>query len=276
MKLGIFAKTFSRNSVDEVLDAIREHGLDSTQFNMSCAGMPPMPDRIDSELAHSIGSQCRQRNIQIAAVSGTFNMAHPEEPIRRIGLKRLRVLAEVCSSLGTSIVTLCTGSRDRDDMWRQHPDNRSAEAWRDMMNSIETAVTIAEEYNILLGIEPESSNVVYDAGMARKLLNEIRSPHLKIVIDAANLYNPERDLPMNDVLSEAFDLLGEHIVLAHAKDLMIDGEAEFVAAGQGIVDYEHYVQLLSAAKFEGPLILHGLEEAQVESSLRYLRALLPS
>ncbi|UVI33452.1 sugar phosphate isomerase/epimerase family protein [Paenibacillus spongiae] len=276
MELGIFAKTFSRNSVDEVLAAINEYGLRRTQFNMSCAGLPSMPEYIDLEFVRSIGIACKQFNIVMSAVSGTFNMAHPDENKRKQGIDRLRVLAQASSSLGTSVITLCTGSRDCENMWRLHPDNRSKEAWDDMMHTMSAAVEIAEEYKIVLGVEPELANIVFDAKRAKDLLDEIRSPNVRIVMDAANLYNPEHPGPMNDLLSESFDLLGEHIVIAHAKDIIIDGQTEFVAAGQGIVDYKHYLHLLSEANYSGPLILHGLSEEQVNESLSYIQSLMPS
>jgi len=274
MKLGIFAKTFARQSVEDVLDAVQAHGFNSMQFNMACAGLSSMPDQIDPELSVHIGKQCEQRSIRMAAVSGTFNMAHSDERIRKKGLARLRTLAAASSDLGTNIITLCTGSRDSENMWRRHPDNHSNEAWQDFMQTMEAAVTIAEEYQVILGIEPEQANIIYDAKRAKRLLDEIRSPNVKVVMDAANLYNSEQEMPLNDVLSESFDLLGDHIVLAHAKDIAKDSEAEFVAAGQGILDYGHYLGLLAASKFEGALILHGLQEEQVAESLSFIRELL--
>jgi len=271
MELGIFAKTFARQSVEDVLNAVQAHGFSSMQFNMACAGLPSMPDQIDSELAVLIGKQCEQRSISMAAVSGTFNMAHPDEHIRKQGLARLRILASASSDLGTTIITLCTGSRDSENMWRRHPDNRGNEAWHDFMQTMEAAVAIAEEFQVILGIEPEQANIIYDAKRAKRLLDELCSPNVKIVMDAANLYNSEQEMPLNNVLSESFDLLGEHIVLAHAKDIAKDGEAEFVAAGQGILDYGHYLRLLAASKFEGALILHGLQEEQVVESLSFIQ-----
>jgi len=64
----------------------------------------------------------------MAAISGTFNMCHPEQAERAKNLVRLRVLAGACRPLGVSVITLCTGSRDPQDMWRRHPDNDTPEA----------------------------------------------------------------------------------------------------------------------------------------------------
>ena len=65
-------------------------------------------------------------------------------------------------------------------------------------------------------------------------------------MDGANLFHAG-DLPrLHEVLDEAFELLGEHIVLAHAKDLSRDGEAGHEAAGTGLLDYDHYLRLLQS------------------------------
>src|SRR5262249_9779023 len=110
--IGIFAKTFSRPTFEENLDAVRDHGLGVVQYNLSCAGLPSLPDRIDSRLAQQIGAAAASRGITIAAVSGTFNMIDPIRERRDVGMRRLGQLAGACELLGTDIITLCTGTRD--------------------------------------------------------------------------------------------------------------------------------------------------------------------
>lgn len=271
MRIGIFARTFLRPTLSGVLDAVREHGLDQVQFNMSCAGLPPMPDAIDPGLAASIGQEMAIRQLTMAAVSGTFNMIHPDPAARQHGLARLAVLAAACPQLGTSIVTLCTGTRDADDKWRHHPENASPEAWRDLLLSMEAALGTAEAYDITLAIEPEVSNVVDSAANARRLLDEMASPRLKVVMDAANLFPAGTLQHQQAVMDRAFDLLAEEIVLAHAKDLSRDGAAGQEAAGTGVLDYDHYLSLLQAVGYRGPLLLHSLAEAQVPPAVGFLR-----
>jgi sugar phosphate isomerase/epimerase len=274
MRLGIFAKTFARPTVDAVLGAVRAHGLDCVQFNMACAGLPSMPERIDGDACDRIRAAAAQRGITLAAVSGTFNMIHPDPAKRRAGMDRLRVLAGACNQLGALVVTLCTGTRDPDDMWRRHPDNDSAAAWRDLLESVHAAVKIAEVAELTLAFEPEVANVVDTARKGRRLLDEIGSPHLKVVMDGANLFRAGDLARMRDVLDEAFALLGRDIALAHAKDLTHDGEAGHAAAGTGRLDYDLYLALLRSAGYHGPLILHGLSEAEVDASVAFLRGKL--
>ena len=272
MQPGIFARTFPRTSVEEVFDAVRAHGLEYTQFNMSCAGLPSMPDEIGPEVAARVREAAEERGITIAAVSGTFNMIHPDDGARRTGLRRLEVLAASCEGVGTSTITLCTGTRDPENMWRRHPGNDTPEAWRDLLLSMHTALDVAEDHGVTLAFEPEPGNVVSSAARGRRLLDEMGSTRLKVVIDAANLVQNAIPARARGVLEEAFKLLGEDVVIAHAKDITALGEA--VAAGKGIVDYDAYLGLLRRAGFGGPVVLHGLDETEVEDSVAFLRGRL--
>jgi sugar phosphate isomerase/epimerase len=100
------------------------------------------------------------RGIVIGSVTGTFNMCHPDAEQRRTGLRRLRILAEVCPRIGTSFIHVCTGTRYPKSMWRYHPDKGSAALWRDMAACVREATDIARQANIVLAFEPEMSNVV--------------------------------------------------------------------------------------------------------------------
>lgn len=272
MEIGIFAKTFVRPTLEGVLDGVCEHGLNSLQFNMSCAGLSPFPDFIDPAIAQKIHHETSRRHIEITAVSGTFNMIHPNLEERRLGLERLNTLAAACKEIGTSVITLCTGTRDPDNMWKKHEGNADGAAWRDLLETMEGALQIAEAHHVTLAFEPEQANVIDDAGKGRKLLDEMKSIHLKVVMDAANLFQMNNVNRMQETIDKAFSLLGGDIVIAHAKDIRINkDELEFAAAGEGILDYDTYVRLLRDYRFNGTLVLHGLEEQQVETSIDFLK-----
>jgi sugar phosphate isomerase/epimerase len=271
MRIGIFTKTYTCPTLEAVFDAVRASGLDCVQLNMESAGVAAMPDEIAVELAERIHRAATARGITIAAVQGTFNMSHPDAEHRRAGLRRLRVMAASCQRLGTSIIGICIGTRDRQNMWQRHSDNDSPEAWRDMVGCVGEAVGIAKQAGVTLALEPEVSNVVDSARKARRLLDEIASPHLKITMDGANLFHTGELPRMSEVFDEAFALLGKDIILAHAKDLDHDGEAGHLAAGRGRLDYDRYLSLLRACGFQGPLLLHGLTESQVNGCVGFLR-----
>ncbi len=269
IEAGIFAKTFRRGSLGATLDAVAAHGIAAIQFNMALVGGPALPPAITPETAGEIRATVAARGLTMAAVSGTYNMAHPDRQVRDTGAERLATLIATAPHLGTRVVTLCTGSRDPEHMWRAHPENSSPEAWRDSLEQIATALFVAERHDVVLAFEPEHHNVVADAAAGRRLLDELRSEHLKVVLDAANLIRPGELARQHETLREAFALLGDALVLAHAKDVRDDGT--IVAAGRGGLDYTLYVELLRDAGYTGPLVLHGLSEDEVPGALRYVR-----
>ena len=271
MQIGIMGRTFVRPTLEEELDALANHGIECMQFGLSSAGLSDMPDHIDDGLCDRIRTEMDRRKIRMAALSGTYNMIHPDLQQREEGLRQLRVLASACNRLGTSVITLCTGTRSPDSMWKRHPDNDTPEAWRDMIASMRQAVHVAEEYKVTLAFEPEVSNVVDSAIKSRRLIDEIGSPYLKVCMDGANIFHAGELQRMREILDEAFALLSGDIVMAHAKDLDHDGDAGHLAAGTGLLDYDQYLSLLSSLDFDVPLILHGLAETQVGNCVAFLR-----
>jgi len=271
-QIGILVSTtYTTGTLEERLDEVKAHGLACVQVSMGCAGLPEMPDAIPGGLPERFRKETAARGLKIASVQGTFNMCHPDAEQRRVGLRRLRVLAEAFPQMP---IHICTGTRDEKSMWRKHPENQSAEAWRDMAACIREAAEIARQTKSVLAFEPEVNNIVDSAQKARQIMDEIGSAHLKVTMDPANIF-PAGTLPrMKEILEEAFSLVGRDIVLAHAKDLDHDGDAGHKAAGEGLMDYELYLRLLRAHRFNGPLLLHGLSRAQVPGCVAFLRAKL--
>ena len=271
MQIGIMSGTFVRATLEEELDAVANHGISCMQFSLSSAGVTELPTHIDSGLCHRIREEMAARNITMTALGGTYNMIHPDVQRRADGLRNLRVLAAACERLGTSVITLCTGSRDPDNMWRRHPDNDTPEAWDDLVVSMRQAIEVAEKYQVTLAFEPEVANVVDSAVKARRIIDQIGSPYLKVVMDGANIFHAGELPRMREILDEAFALLGEDIAFAHAKDLDRDGEAGHLAAGKGLLDYDQYLSLLNDINPDVPIVLHGLSEAEVDGCVAFLR-----
>ena len=261
MHIGLMEGTIQRETLGETLDATVEYGIYHLQYHINAA---VSVDEIRQEID--------ERQIHIAALSGTYNMIDPDIQKRDAGLQMLRYVASQCELLGTSVITLCTGSRDPHSMWHAHPDNNSESAWQELVESMQKALEVAEEFSVTLAFEPEVSNVIASAQKARGLLDEMSSPYLKVVMDGANIFHKGELPKMREILDEAFALLGDDIALAHAKDLDRDGHAGNLAAGTGMLDYDQYIGLLSEVGYDGAVVLHGLSEEQVPYCVNFLQA----
>ena len=270
MKVGIFAKTYRADSVEGLFQKIRQHGMDQVHFNTSCMGLPPLPLAVPPPaLLQQIKASAKANQLQLIGLSATFNMIHPEPEIQQYGLQSLEALAQIAQAIGIDFLSLCTGSRDPTDKWKWHPDNAQPDAWQDLLSNIEQAISIAEKYQLYLGIEPEMGNVVRNASLARRLLDEIQSDRLRVILDPANLFEQaSHPQEIRDLIAEAIDLLYDNISIAHAKDRSLTGEIR--AAGKGDVDFGFFMDQLRAIRFSGPLIMHALAEEEVEEAYAFL------
>lgn len=268
-KLGIFAKTFARDNLAGILDAVVSHDLKVIHFNYSCVGLPSMPEEIKHETIHAIRKETESRGLTIAGVSGTFNIIDPDLKKRKKGMDSLKVIAASCKGINTKLITLCTGTKNPLDMWKGHPDNSSAEAWDEMIGSMKEMIKIADEFDVFLGIEPEFANIIDSATNARRAIDQLGSKRLKIILDPANLFLPSNVHLMQPIIQEAFELLKPEIVMGHGKDFRVENnEIVHVAAGKGILDYPFYLNLLK--HLEVPLIIHGLKEEEVDPAIQYI------
>lgn len=289
-KIGVMTTEFDAPTFDETVDQIAAHQISCVQLQLGSVirdvptadalmrGLDVLGDKITEDLAIRSREVLDARGIEVAAVDGTYNMVHPDPDRRARNLEHLVRLINLAPSFGTRIVTLCTGTRD-EIMWRPHPDNQSPGAWADLVAQMRVAAEAAEAAGILLAFEPEYNNVINSARQARRLIDEVGSSSLKVLMDAANLFHRGDLDRMQDHLGEAFDLVGQDIVLAHAKDLDHDGDAGGRAAGVGKLDYSLYLSELRACGFDGAIVLHQLKELapdRLATAFQYVREHAPA
>jgi sugar phosphate isomerase/epimerase len=199
-------------------------------------------------------------------------MAHPDVAKRQADRIGFTNIVRAAQFMQVPLVTLCTGSRDAANMWSAHPDNGSPEAWVALRGELDFALELAERHGVALGVEPEPGNVVGDAKNARRLLDEIGNPRLKIVMDAANLLPPEGQTRQREVVAEAVALLGADLALVHTKDVSPSGEA--VAAGRGVVDFRFFLKEIVSTGYRGPLVSHNFPEKDAAYVSGFLRGVL--
>ncbi len=267
---AIFSRTYPLTTARETFAAVRADGFLAVQFNLSNLGLPSLPETSPTTLAQA-KAQAAAAGIAISALSGTWNMAHPDPATRAAMRPRFEIVLQAAQALGAPIVTLCTGSRDTANMWAAHPDNTSPQAWADLTAELTHALDRAAHYGLHLAIEPEPANVINDAHAARRILNQMQAPHLGIVLDAANLIPADQSNLQKAILDTALALLGDKILLAHAKDH--DSTGRVVPPGDGVIDLAAFAAGLRAAGFTGPLIGHGFEAADAPRAAKVLQAL---
>lgn len=268
MKVGLFAKTFPGTDPYTVLAACQTAGFEAAQYNLSCSGLDPLPDLISDETADLVKCASHDAGVEIAAVSATYNMTDPDETRREAGRRSFAAIAGAARRMGTNLVTVCSGSKDTHNQWHNHPANDDPASWMEMCREFEFILCLAEQHDLMIGVEPEQANVVSSPRKAARLLDEFSGSRLRIVLDPANILEGVPANRHHSTIDEALDLLGPAIALAHAKDRFPDGRV--APAGLGMVDWRHFLHGLSSVGFDRHLIAHGISPNEAPMVASYL------
>ena len=268
-RLGIFARTFRRPTTTEVAAEVQRAGYALAHWNFAAIGLPTLADDLPDAAYAEVRAAFDAVGIGIPSISATYNVIGLDTDRRSAETARAaRLIRRVSSLLGAEAVTLCTGTRDPENIWRAHPDNATPEAWNDLRATLDVLMEAASDGGGVLGIEPEPGNVVCDAATAARLLDELgHDAPVGIIFDPANLLSPETVSRQTQILTEAVDALGSRIVGVQLKDLTEDGKS--VAAGTGLMDYRLVFQLLERIA-PVPLVVQDAAEADAAEVRRDL------
>lgn len=270
-------------TADRLFGRIAEFGFECVQFAFSSiaesefvpTGQIEIPDRIPTSALDAAARSAGRYNLPVEVINGTFNMAHPDEDVRLEGIKRFALLTEAAEVLGAKYISLCSGTRFAGHLWTYSPDNHTAGAWNDMYDTICRTVELAERRNITLAIESEAANIINTPENARRVMDDVGSDHLKMILDCANLFHIGRAHPeyVQETIAHAFDFFGDDIVLAHGKDIREGDGIDFCGTGRGIVDFPFTAQMLKKYGFAGDMFLHGIyDEADMPYALAHWKA----
>lgn len=233
-----------------------------------------IPDSVSPAAIEAILEASRETGIAIGAVNGTWNMAHPDSKVCAEGIRRMDGFLAAVAALGCPIATLCSGTRSREHLWHPSDGNDSAEAWNDMLFSMRSAAGLAEKHGVTLAIETEAANIIDAPEKARRIMDEVGSPRLKMILDCANLFHAGKARPENvrPTIDRAMEYFGRDIVLAHGKDIRESDGIDFCGAGFGIIDFPYMIDSLRRAGFSGDMMLHGAaREAEIPDCFAHIK-----
>lgn len=285
MRIGIATTDFRPMPLAEQFDLIQGMGFTAlqvsfdkfTECDYTAEGSIEIPPSIDPAFGQRVRKKAEACGLALSAVNGIFNAAHPDAEIREEGLRRFKMLARITADMGCPLISLSSGTRNLSSTWRGHPDNVTPAAWETMADTMKHLVDIAEEVDITLAIETEAANIIDTPGKSRKLLDEIGSPRLRMIMDCANLFRKGEAHRENvDArIEEAFAAFGGDVALAHGKDILDSEGIDFCATGEGIINFPLFLRLLRERDYQGAMILHGIyDEAKMIPCRAFIEGLL--
>jgi sugar phosphate isomerase/epimerase len=253
-RLGIVDNIYGKLPAEEAARRIRADGFRSVLTNYRFADVQFDPLKPDWAAAEKVVSTMAKHEIAIAAMYGYYNVVDRDAARRKQGENRMECLLANWRRLGCAIASTESGTFNIKSQWLESPENDTEEGFRECKADVARWARLAEKTGAVLTIEAYWRNVVGSIERAERLLREVNSPALKLVMDPCNYFRRE-DLPhMQTMLKDMFRRLGPHIAVAHAKDVKASASGtELPAAGLGELDYPLYLRLL--AELDRPMDL---------------------
>lgn len=202
------------------------------------------------------------------------NNIHPDLSERRKNQKRVVEMIETAERIGLSFVVTHTGSCSQERPTYPHRDNWTKETWKTSVKAIKQILKDTAGCKVDLGVEALNPCNINNPQAHIKLREEVGDPRVKVTLDPQNMLNPNTYYRTIELVNECFDLLGEDILYAHAKDVLWSPTMlpafQWVVAGTGTMDFETYLVRLSRLKYTRPLLLEFLSKEQYPEAKKFI------
>jgi sugar phosphate isomerase/epimerase len=263
LHLGVRAHDFTQVPLKDLIEKIQFYNFAHIQFALkkSFPDSTPSLTAISPGTASYYGNAFRQAGIQMAVLGCYVNIIDTDPFKRAQALAEFNTHLRLARDFGASLVGTETGSVGRG----YTTANFTEQAFQEVVTSVKVMVAEAERFGVTVGIEAGLHHPLYSASLTRRLLDEIPSNNLQVILDCANLMSPTNFLHQEAIIMEALKLLGNRMVIIHLKDFIVqDGVIKIVPVGQGWLEFE---PILRYMKYERPHI-QGILESTPESHLR--------
>lgn len=266
LQLGLRLHDAEKLPMEELLPVIRKKGYTCAHLALSKAmkDYPCGPEALTPGYAHYLRRLFEKNEMDIAVLGNYLNLAHPNEAVIRASLEKYYSHIRFASLLGCGMVGTETGAPNAE--YRYCPECRSEEALALFIRNLKPVVRCAEQFGVILAIEPVARHIVYNAKRARIVLDEVGSHNLQILFDPVNLLDLENVDHRDEVFAEAIELLGPDIAMVHFKDFVRVQEGyglKAVGAGTGEMDFTPIMRYI---KREKPFIYGTLENTTPENA----------
>ncbi|MDO5434770.1 MAG: sugar phosphate isomerase/epimerase family protein [Clostridia bacterium] len=271
MNIGIRLHDTRPGNLKERLLFAREQGFSCAHIAMSKAidgfSMQDAPALLNSELAAGMRKDLTDTGISCAVLGCYLNLADPDAERRAATHEIYKAHLRFAAMTGAGVVGTETYANPESVF--ADPAPVSEEAYRLFIDSLRPVVRYAEETGTYLAVEPVWYHIISTPERAERMLNDVRSDHLRIILDTVNLIRPELIGKEDEVVDDAIRRFGDRISILHMKDYTVrDGKAASLACGRGQMRYE---KLLAFAKANSlPMTLEDTVPENAEDARLYL------
>ena len=272
MNIGIRLHDTAPGTLKERLAFARAQGFSCAHVALSKVlddfAMEDAPAKLTEEYALRVREIFEKSGMECAVLGCYLNLADPD-PERRAKTQEIyKAHLRFAAKIGAGVVGTETYANPESVFTEPAP--QSEEAFQLLLDSLKPVIRCAEETGAILAVEPVWYHIISTPERAARMLEELPSDNLQIILDAVNLISPADDGRAEDIIRRAISLLGERVRILHMKDYVItpEGKMDACACGLGSMRYE---QLLSfAGERNIPMTLENTVPENAEEARLYL------
>ena len=272
MNIGIRLHDTAPGSLKERLAYAKAQGFSCAHVAISKIrddfDMKDAPEKLNVEYAEQFRRDFEEAGMECAVLGCYLNLADPD-PERRARTQEIyKAHLRFAAMTGAQVVGTETYANPESVF--AEPAPQSEEAFRLFMDSLRPVVRFAEESGAVLAVEPVWYHIISTPERAARMLEEVSSDHLQIILDAVNLISPETAGRADDVVRNAISLLGDRVRILHMKDFILqpDGKMNACACGLGSMQYGRLLSF--AAEKNLPMTMENTVPENAEEARLFL------
>ncbi len=266
MQLGIRLHDTKKLPFEERIADVRELGFKCGHMALGKVidEFSTKDEALTPGLAMYLKNVFAENNVDIAVLGCYLNLADPNEEQLKKTVHRYMAHIRFASWLGCGVVGTETGCPN--ETYSFVPECHNEESLQLFIQNLRPVVEYAEKMGVVIAIEPVARHIVSTPARARRVLDEIESPNLQIILDPVNLLAEWNYQDAKAIIDEAIELLGDDVAMVHIKDYkVIDGKLKSMAAGLGEMDY---TSLMKWMKEKKPYIHTTLEDTNPGNNIQ--------
>lgn len=223
------------------------------------------------EFINHINEELQKNNVRVGVLGCYFNMAHPDDLELQDMIENFKAHIRFGKRINCGVIGTETGAINREYVYEE--GNHSEEAYQRCLSTLKEMVKEAENQKQYIAIEGVWSHIIHTPEVMKRVLEDINSEYLKVILDPCNLLNGLNYEKREEIIAKVFELYGDKICAIHLKDFVVENnEVKEVPIGNGIFNYKPLFDLIEEYNCNVDLIFEGTEEKDISRSIKYIKS----
>lgn len=244
MKTSFHTATLHELAVESAVEQLLDAGYDAVELNAET--LPWAAPHVGPDTPSAVREALRRTGAVSSIAAHRAGLASPTDADRAEAVEWTIACIRLAEDVGAAVLHVIPG--DQPDLGNglgvtSEPGDLDA-----FVDSLKAVVAAAEGSGVIVALEPIVNQLVATTDQALAVLERV--PGLRISFDPSHLHVTTHDV------ADAARRLGPYVAIAAIKDARGEpDDFEFLAQGDGEIDFEEMVEILSASGFDGALVV---------------------